>query len=775
MSYRNKGEAQLLDTESSRAAELAQEAEPDLRREIETKFDDEAIRTTRVLFVDPAAAEALYRHHPHRMPATCLQVWELEKTLPADTLHLLKRATEPVAWFSPQGANGSRLQDLVKRWIPDVEGAKPVRFIDAMAPGEWDGITPTFDELCRNASSKPPPQPPRRRPNSNRHRSGRPGATLAEKAEEADDYDTSSMRSAERLLIAHGEHLLVVHDSDAKTSDLRVVDQYGIWTDGTNILLGWLADIADHLVEKAHRDKVDQQDGRTWLHFVRGLRKLREPGSLEGIRKAAAAALYRLKGMGHKCAEVKDCNPAALDANLQFIGVANGVVDLIHGCLLSPEEGGEALVTMRTPIVFDPDAKHLAIDTLFAHMEPELREYAWRVLSYHMHGRPSRRIYTFVGASKGGKTTLTNAVVGTLGNEIYADVPLDAATVKGAGKGSTPEWEAFTSPRRWAIMDEIESSSLPSRVFKRLSGDTEHLSFRRLYKDKTTKPATAGILIVCNSGTVPYLNTREEAMADRIVELPYPQIPEDKRDPKFKEIVKTDDFRSAFLARLVAGAAKETPGEPPEPPESVKAATRARIEEDSGELGAFAKRLCPSPGDVLEFSDVWAAWCECCNENEDAKEPGGISKRRLTRLLRTVTPDLPMAQSFSVQGKNVRGWRGWRLLTVEEAEAQEQKGKAVPVNLELNAYFVGELTPEIVELLRTYPDAHGRPPDIAQRLQILLWAAAREATPEEVRKIRADMSRKEADRDGDRPDLFGNLNGDTAQVAPMRDGETELY
>ena len=68
-----------------------------------------------------------------------------------------------------------------------------------------------------------------------------------------------------------------------------------------------------------------------------------------------------------------------------------------------------------------------------------------------------------------------------------------------------------------------------------------------------------------------------------------------------------------------------------------------------------------------------------------------------------------------------------------------------PIPLDLNAVFVVEWwkSPEILDLLEKYPD-DDRPPEVAERLKILLWEAAREATPDDARRLRARPSPKEA-------------------------------
>ena len=131
--------------------------------------------------------------------------------------------------------------------------------------------------------------------------------------------------------------------------------------------------------------------------------------------------------------------------------------------------------------------------------------------------------------------------------------------------GLSPELEAFTLPRRWAVIDEAPRMKVAAPLLKRLSGDAE-TTYRRLHEQLRTVPVTATVLVICNPGSVPRLRLQDEAMADRLRELPYAAVP--VPDPTFKARVQTDGFRRAFLARLVApagscgrhGNARETAG-----------------------------------------------------------------------------------------------------------------------------------------------------------------------------------------------------------------------
>ena len=178
-----------------------------------------------------------------------------------------------------------------------------------------------------------------------------------------------------------------------------------------------------------------------------------------------------------------------------------------------------------------------------------------------------------------------------------------------------------------------------------------------------TTEATATLFLVCNPHSVPRMNLEDDALASRLRELPYPAVPDDQKDPELPGRLRTKEFRRAMLARLVSEASKRRPGYPPKDIRTVSEATEARIDDDIGELGRFARRFVPTSSTKLAFPDVWKEWCEMNGVQDPSGAPkaGGITRRSFTRLLRKQVPALPETKSVSIDGKTVRGWVGWEL------------------------------------------------------------------------------------------------------------------
>ena len=458
---------------------------------------------------------------------------------------------------------------------------------------------------------------------------------------------------AREILRRHADKLLIA--DDGRYGVCYTLDKRGIWQTGERWWITRLSEVARYLVAQVEAGSLDRTFGRSVQ------RVLKHHNAVDQVRRHLGGILDDLRNQGEELAVV-ECDVEDLDSNMRYLGAANGVVDLHTGELLTPEEARKALVTISAPTEFHRDARHEDVDRLFFHLPKETAEWWWDVLAYHLHGAPSRRVYLAVGPSKGGKTTLITALTGTLGP--YAGHPTgDALMAKRmASAGLSPELEVFTAPRRFALIDEISTRQISIPQLKNLSGDGL-VTFRLLHQQLQTRPATATIIIFCNEGSEPHLRLQDEAMADRLRVLPYPEVPAAKRDPDLKNRVKTREFQVALLAELVRRGRKQIHGFPPENVAQITEATEDRVVEDKGEIGAFATRIRPgSDGDLLAFEELWEAWCDDNGESNTREDRvGGIHRQKFTQVLRQYIPGLPAPKTVRFEDGPKKGWRGWRL------------------------------------------------------------------------------------------------------------------
>lgn len=495
-------------------------------------------------------------------------------------------------------------------------------------------------------------------------------------------YDVTPHGIATNLLLQHGERLLVVRNDQRSHSDLLVVDDTGIWIRGDEILRQWMVDRG----EKLRREAVEEQmDDKAMTGLLRSIRPLFDPRQLDGTRKMAAPSLAVLleRYRGINVVDgwdfgVTTCLDTDKDRVPRYIGTQSGVVDLYAGDLLPPAEGRTHLVTHRAPVKWDTDATHPDVDRLFAHLPPDEREWFWEVLGYALRGSPSARIYEVVGPPSGGKSGLLAALAATLGP--YAGVPSAGLLELRRGAvesetGLSPGTVAMVPPRRFALFDEVKPARLHHKLMKDWSGDGAGVTWQPKYKEPRTDPVTATMFLFCNTGQEARLGMQDAGMRRRLRTLRYPAIPQDDVIEDFNTVrIHDPEFQTALLARMVKAASRCKTGSPPEPPPTVMASTADRIAEDVGEIGRFARRVVRG-GDVLPVAEVWRAWCE--HNNEDpyrAATVDGIPLQRLSRTLRDYVDGLPSPKQIRVDGKVFRGWRDWRLLTIEELEDQDILG-----------------------------------------------------------------------------------------------------
>ena len=241
-----------------------------------------------------------------------------------------------------------------------------------------------------------------------------------------------------RKLLRFGGGLLVVDDDDFGTGYALDVET-GIWRAGGDTWTDWLATLAHELTAEVVGSGLT---GRALTASVAQVQRLKRPGMVDQVRRMLRGMLPNIRRAGNPAHDVTECHARELNADTRYIGVANGVVDLRRGELLSPEQGRRYLVTLQAPIEFEPDAADPYVDRLFAHLGDDAARWWWRVLGFHLMGAPSRRFYVAVGPPAGGKSTLANALCGTLGP--YAARPADDALEArpGGSAGLSPELEA---------------------------------------------------------------------------------------------------------------------------------------------------------------------------------------------------------------------------------------------------------------------------------------------------------------------------------------------
>ena len=570
------------------------------------------------------------------------------------------RAGKQIRTWCTSTAIGRRIALEVARTLNPAMAGERVLHI-AVPPDQWQPALHPFEGLVDTARSTVPPSP---------------GSEAT--ATEPPPFDTSPAEVARRIILRFGASLLVVAPPQQSHQGSTASDQTvystgyalgdnGIWHAGGDPWARWLIEIAELMILETGPAGLR---GRALISTTAAIDRIKRPGMVDQVRPMLRAVLDLLRRDGERCHDVSECAAEDLNANQRYLGTMSGVVDLAAGSLLSPEEGRRALVTIMAPTEFDPAARHPIVDDLLGRMPLEQRRHFMGALGNGIRTIP-KRLYAVVCEPDCGKTTYHNLIVNTLG-PVYAktagvNIIQDRRHAMTNDTQLTPGLTAWWSPTRIIIMDEVKETSLSPELVKDLAGGGK-LTARGLRQDLQTKPVTATTFMLSNEETVPRLRLDDSGLRARYRELRLPHIPDNERDEGYirNEGTQLPEVRTAFLAALVA-AAKEHP-EPPVDTPAVRENTTKRVEQDAGELGRLARRLVRDGRARFSFAELWAAWCFANSENTDARAPGGIGKRTLVRRLQAYVPDLPTPATVKIDKRNVRGFRGWQLQSIEEME-----------------------------------------------------------------------------------------------------------
>ena len=388
-----------------------------------------------------------------------------------------------------------------------------------------------------------------------------------------------------------------------------------------------------------------------------------------------------------------------LDRDMRYLGAPNGVIDLNTGALLTGEAARTKLVTHTIPDPYDSDATHPAVDKLFKHLNPTERDWLLNSLGFALRGNPNRRALLIVGKGGGGKSTLLAALAACLGNDGtgYAGDMSEGALSKSkaVSAGLNPEMAVFQSPHRIVLVGEENTLSNIGR-FKRLTGG-DNLPVRMPYeRQSSTKRVTATMIQAVNEDTLPNLRLENEATFDRLRTLPYPSLPEDKRDTNLSvTLVDDPKARQAMLALMVKRAVYNT-----RPPVDIPSVAELRREVRRESVGAgFHDWVTTSlvstqiVSDILLTSDLWDAARTYAGPNGDVDEVAGtvwgMKRQTLVRKIRALL-DLPSARLMRRNDASGRGWSGIRLATPAEFDRAQQLEEEQELNGSERSYLNGQ-------------------------------------------------------------------------------------
>jgi len=387
---------------------------------------------------------------------------------------------------------------------------------------------------------------------------------------------------------------------------------------------------------------------------------------------AIADAAGQADGRLPDASGLTECAVADIDGKRRYLGFPNGIVDLQTGRLLSAADGRHALVTTMLPDPYDPDATHDDVTRLFAHLTDAQRQWIILSLAHSLTGDTSvKRFYVIVGPKNGGKSTLVEAVLLSVG--VYgASLATGALTPARGGRGAnahTADMHTLVPPVRVGFIPELDRHQrFDVARLKSLTG-SDTLTYRPAYAPLPLQvKSLAAIWIVGNDLPSAGFGLTDDAMRYRFTAVEYPAVPDDQRDDRMLTAWRHDvdgsaARRQALVALLVASAVALR-GNAPAMPAEIAAQTASVVERDLGELRSWimASVLPGRDTDVLASADVWRAACVVfgTDPDDDSAEIDGFTKVKFGKLVREIV-GLPGSKMLKRQGVSVRGWRGYRL------------------------------------------------------------------------------------------------------------------
>jgi P4 family phage/plasmid primase-like protien len=253
------------------------------------------------------------------------------------------------------------------------------------------------------------------------------------------------------------------------------------------------------------------------------------------------------------------------DSNPHLLGVANGVIDLRTGTLLSGRP--DLHITRKAPVAYTPGLRNTRFQEFLEFAtggDVEYQKWLQRVVGYTMTGLVKYDImFLMYGPSGSGKNTFVEAIVKCLGTSQYA-WPMDS-TVLAQDDGRSNQTDQYhwaqLIARRMVWVDELpEGERIKENAIKKLTGSSE-ISARSPGEKPFTFQSQGKLWLTTNHRPI----ITDDAMWRRIRPMPWLHVPKNP-DPSLKEyLFSSEHGQPAILAWAVEGAIEVLNSKEPDP------------------------------------------------------------------------------------------------------------------------------------------------------------------------------------------------------------------
>lgn len=247
--------------------------------------------------------------------------------------------------------------------------------------------------------------------------------------------------------------------------------------------------------------------------------------------------------------------PSDLDVDPWLLNVRNGTLDLRSGKLR--EHRRDDLITKLAPVDYVAGATHPMLTRYLETVEagtPGMAAFLARCFGAALTGDASpETLFLLQGDGGSGKTTLTEAIAGMLG-DYAAKMDFTSFTISRHGRSpgaAAPDLIRLRGSRLAYASEGDKSARLDAGVVKSLTGN-EPITARQLYSAQITFPQTWKLWLVSNFE--PRADSDDTGIWRRLIKIRFPVVPPEKRDDAVKKTLGGDPAaRSALLSWALAG------------------------------------------------------------------------------------------------------------------------------------------------------------------------------------------------------------------------------
>lgn len=363
-----------------------------------------------------------------------------------------------------------------------------------------------------------------------------------------------------------------------------------------------------------------------------------------------------------------------LDANIYLLAVDNGIIDLRTGKLR--DECPEDLLTKRSNVQYDPDAKSDLFDQFMKQVVPDLdlRRFLQIACGYTLTGSIEEHKFFYIyGRPATGKSTFLDTFSKVLGT--YSRVS-DTSTFMHQGArasgGPTEDLARLAGVRLVMTREVEENERMAAALIAQYTGGG-NVAARFLHKGTFEYEPRFKLWIAANHRA--RVSGARSGIWRRMMVIPMDEVVDKKdRDPTLPRKLGEPEAQSAVLAWAVKGVVKwyaqNKRGKEIKVPSTVEKEGE-EYQRESDHLYAFAEealKKTDDPSDRVPKGDLYEAyqgWCE--KEGRERRVTSHVLSRRLI--------DIGFQyKNIHVRGKTRPCWYGVLLRGIQIKEKRKAKG-----------------------------------------------------------------------------------------------------